>query len=258
MKFSNKMLRAALRSRPQRAILNFGLRMASTQPSPPMKAKDETSTEQALREAKEHLVLMHLQGKEPETAVVEKKPLWDRIKHEMRHYWHGSKLLAAETSISLRLLRQLLNGSKLTRREYRQLRRTTGDLLRLIPFLFIALIPFLEFALPLLLRFFPNMLPSTFESKFQEDEKRRRLLKLRIEMAKFLQDTIEENSLSGTSKSSDAKEFTDFFHKLRTSGELAPAEDIIRIARKFKDELTLSNLSRPQLVSMAKVSRILN
>ena len=32
----------------------------------------------------------------------------------------------------------------------------------------ILVIPFLEFALPILLKLFPNMLPSTFESKYQE------------------------------------------------------------------------------------------
>lgn len=33
---------------------------------------------------------------------------------------------------------------------------------------------------------------------------------------------------------------------------MAPTTDIVRIARKLEDELTLNNLSRPQLVSMAK------
>jgi LETM1 and EF-hand domain-containing protein 1, mitochondrial len=58
------------------------------------------------------------------------------------------------------------------------------------------------------------MLPSTFESKFQEEEKRKRLLKLRLEMAKFLQETVGEVALSGTSKSDAAKEFTEFFNKV--------------------------------------------
>ena len=97
------------------------------------------------------------------------------------------------------------------------------------------------------------MLPSTFESKFQEEEKKRKLLKMRVEMAKFLQSTVEELALSGTSAKLDkAKEFTEFFNSCRNSGEPAPTQDILRIARNFADELTLANLSRPQLVSMAK------
>jgi len=66
---------------------------------------------------------------------------------------------------------------------------------RLVPFVAIVLIPFAEFALPVLLRFFPNMLPSTFEHANEKEAKQTRLLKVRLEMAKFLQDTIEEMAL---------------------------------------------------------------
>lgn len=58
------------------------------------------------------------------------------------------------------------------------------------------------------------MLPSTFESKFQEEEKKKKLLKIRLEMARFLQETVGEVSLSGTSKSDAAKEFTEFFNRV--------------------------------------------
>ncbi|KAJ3119256.1 hypothetical protein HK098_005628 [Nowakowskiella sp. JEL0407] len=194
-----------------------------------------------------------------ETEVVvsdgKKKSWWEKAKHEFHHYWTGFKLLGAEISISGRLLSKLLKGEKLTRREQRQLRRTTGDIFRLVPLIIILLVPFLEFALPFLLYLFPNMLPSTFESKFQKEENRKRLLKVRLEMAKFLQETVEEVSVSGTGMSV-AKEFNDFFQKYRTSGEQAPTEDILNIARKFRDDDTLQNLSRPQLVSMARYMNI--
>ncbi|KAJ3033156.1 hypothetical protein HDV00_006685 [Rhizophlyctis rosea] len=186
-----------------------------------------------------------------------KKPLKERIMDELKHYWHGTKLLGTEVAISSRLLVKLLRGNTLSRRESRQLRRTTGDLLRLVPFLVILAVPFLEFALPVLLRIFPNMLPSTFESKFQEEEKRKKLLKVRLEMAKFLQDTVEEITVSGTSSAAAAKEFTEFFNKCRSSGQSISTEDIIRIAKKFPDELTLNNLSRPQLVSMCRYMNIM-
>lgn len=35
-------------------------------------------------------------------------------------------------------------------------------------------------------------------------------------------------------------------------GEHIPKEDVMRIAKLFQDELTLSNVSRPQLVSMCQ------
>lgn len=47
-----------------------------------------------------------------------------------------------------------------------KLRRTTQDLLRLIPFAVFVIVPFMEFLLPVALKLFPNMLPSTFEDKF--------------------------------------------------------------------------------------------
>ncbi|KAG0336209.1 hypothetical protein BG004_008159 [Podila humilis] len=188
-----------------------------------------------------------------EGAVVQpKKSLWVRFKNEMVHYWHGTKLLGKEIKISTKLAGRVLQGNKLTRREQRQLRRTTGDLMRLIPFSVFLIVPFMEFLLPVALKLFPNMLPSTFEDKFAEEEKKRKLLKMRLEMAKFLQETIEESGIPGTQRAEAVKEFGDFFRKVRTTGEQASTDELIRVAKLFHDELTLDNLSRPQLVSMCR------
>lgn len=91
------------------------------------------------------------------------------VVHTLQHYWVGSKLLYAETRISARLMLKLAKGKDLTRRERRQLTRTSADLFRLVPFAVFILVPFMEFALPIALRFFPNMLPSTFQDKMQEE-----------------------------------------------------------------------------------------
>ena len=101
--------------------------------------------------------------RELSTMQGDKPGFSQRIKDGLLHYWQGSKLLAYETKISSQLVLKLLKGEQLIRREKIQLRRTTSDLLRLVPFAVILVIPFLEFALPILLKFFPNMLPSTFE-----------------------------------------------------------------------------------------------
>ena len=130
-------------------------------------------------------------AKEAEKDDGKKLTLWEKVKKEARHYWHGTKLLGKEIRISAKLQRKVLNGGTLTRREQRQvcrsriaadidvafakllpshsssqLKRTTTDLLRLIPFSVFVIIPGLELVLPIFLRFFPNMLPSTFEDKF--------------------------------------------------------------------------------------------
>ncbi|KAK0564223.1 LETM1 domain-containing protein ylh47 [Tilletia horrida] len=182
--------------------------------------------------------------------------IWHKIKEEAQHYWHGSKLLAKEVSISSRLLRRLMLGYNLTRREHRQLKRTTGDLLRLIPFVPFIIIPAGELLLPVAIKIFPNMLPSTFESKFAVEEKRRRLIKVRLEMAKFLQETIRQGGLTPSDKIRTSAEFKEFFRKVRSTGEKPSPTDVIKVARLFDDELTLDNLSRPQLVSICRYMQI--
>ncbi|CAO1622115.1 unnamed protein product [Sympodiomycopsis kandeliae] len=184
------------------------------------------------------------------------KRTWLKVKEEAAHYWHGTKLLGKEIRISARLLRRLLSGYSLTRREHRQLKRTTADLLRLIPFAPFIIIPFGELLLPVAIKIFPNMLPSTFESKFAVEAKRRGLIKVRLEMAKFLQGTIREGGIQATDKVKTSDEFKEFFRKVRATGEQPSDQDVIKVAKLFDDDLTLDNLTRPQLVSMCRYMQI--
>eukprot|EP00798_Chlamydomonas_sp_ICE-L_P023294 gene23294-30530_t len=99
-----------------------------------------------------------------------KAAMWKTVKNEAHHYKVGTQLL----------------------RERKQLTRTTADMLRLVPMVVILAIPFLEFFLPVLLKIFPNMLPSTYEDKLQKEEQLKRRLTVRLELARFLQDTVAE------------------------------------------------------------------
>jgi LETM1 and EF-hand domain-containing protein 1 len=45
--------------------------------------------------------------------------------------------------------------------------------MRLVPFAVFIVIPFMELLLPIALKLFPNMLPSTYESKSQEVKKKK-------------------------------------------------------------------------------------
>ncbi|RKP26074.1 LETM1-like protein-domain-containing protein, partial [Syncephalis pseudoplumigaleata] len=188
------------------------------------------------------------------TVVKPKKPLKQRIKEELLHYWHGSKLLAKEVRISSKLLWHMLKGEQLTRREQRQLRRTASDLFRLVPFSVFIIVPFMELLLPVALKLFPGMLPSTFEAKEVKEEKRRKLLKVRIEMAKFLRETIDESTSAkqGNNSKAPTTELIDFFMQLRSSEASMDNNELLSIAKKFGDDLTLDNLSRPQLISMCR------
>ncbi|EJD05916.1 MRS7 family protein [Fomitiporia mediterranea MF3/22] len=178
--------------------------------------------------------------------------IWKKVKHEAAHYWNGSKLLVSEVRISARLQWKILHGEALTRRERRQLKRTTTDLLRLIPFSVFVIVPFMEFLLPVALKLFPNMLPSTFEDKFAAEEKQRKLLRVRLEMAKFLQETVRESGLKANAHIVGSDAFKEFFRKVRATGESPSTTDIVNVAKLFDDDLTLDNLSRPQLVSLCR------
>ncbi|KAH9484328.1 LETM1 domain-containing protein mdm28, mitochondrial [Psilocybe cubensis] len=178
--------------------------------------------------------------------------IWKKVKHEAQHYWHGTKLLVSEVRISSKLQWKILQGDTLTRRERRQLKRTTQDLLRLVPFAVFIVVPFMELLLPVALKLFPNMLPSTFEDKYAYEEKQRKLLRVRLDMAKFLQETLRESGLKANAHIVGTETFKEFFRKVRSTGESPSATDIINVAKLFDDDLTLDNLSRPQLVSMSR------
>ncbi|KAF8797973.1 LETM1-domain-containing protein [Phlegmacium glaucopus] len=190
-------------------------------------------------------------AKQPPTEPLGTR-VWKRVKHEAQHYWHGSKLLVSEVRISSRLQWKILHGEALTRRERRQLKRTTQDLLRLVPFSVFIIVPFMELLLPVALKLFPTMLPSTFEDKYSAEEKQRKLLRVRLDMAKFLQETLRESGLKANAHIVGTEAFKEFFRKVRSTGESPSATDIINVAKLFDDDLTLDNLSRPQLVSMSR------
>ncbi|MCO5611275.1 hypothetical protein L7F22_065527 [Adiantum nelumboides] len=86
----------------------------------------------------------------------------------LKHYWVGSKLLWTDVRVSSRLLLKLVRGKSLTRRERQQLTRT-ADMFRLVPFAIFIVVPFMELLLPVFLKVFPKMLPSTFQDKAKEE-----------------------------------------------------------------------------------------
>lgn len=183
-----------------------------------------------------------------------KKPLRQRIWDELVHYYHGFRLLFIDVAISSKLLWRVLNGNTLSRRENKQLQRTTSDLFRLIPFSVFIVVPFMELLLPLFIKFFPGMLPSTFQTTKDRQERLRQSLNVRLEVAKFLQQTLGQMPVQHKEHSSEeAKQFENFFHKVRNDGEHVSNDDIIKFAKRFDDEITLDSLSREQLSALCRV-----
>lgn len=183
-----------------------------------------------------------------------KKPLRTRIWDELVHYYHGFRLLFIDVAICSKLLWRVLNGKTLTRRENKQLQRTTSDLFRLIPFSVFIIVPFMELLLPLFIKFFPGMLPSTFQTSTDRQEKLRQSLSVRLEVAKFLQQTLDQMPVQHKEHSSEeAKQFEAFFTKIRNPTEPVSNDEIIKFAKRFDDEITLDSLSREQLAALCRV-----
>lgn len=198
----------------------------------------------------------HMKAAIPEIPkpIPVKKTLKQRIWDEVLHYYHGFRLLFIDINICRKLLGRVLSGKTLTRRENNLLVRTTSDLFRLIPFSVFIIVPFMELLLPVFIKFFPGMLPSTFQTKQEREDKLKQSLKVRLEMAKFLQKTLDEMSVQHSDRQSEqAKQFAEFFQKIKDPNEFVPSDEIIKFSKQFEDEITLDSLSREQLVALCRV-----
>ncbi|KFQ68112.1 hypothetical protein N335_00221, partial [Phaethon lepturus] len=218
--------------------------------------QDDSIVEKSLKSLKDKNKKLEEGGPvySPTEVEVVKKSLGQRIVDELKHYYHGFRLLWIDTKIAARMLWRILHGNTLSRRERRQFLRICADLFRLVPFLVFLVVPFMEFLLPVALKLFPNMLPSTFETKSKKEERLKKELRVKLELAKFLQDTIEEMALKNkAAKGNVTKDFSTFFQKIRETGERPSNEEILRFSKLFEDELTLDNLTRPQLVALCKL-----
>ena len=195
--------------------------------------------------------------------------VYQAAKETATHYYHGSKLLAADTKIAAKLTSRLLRGANLTRREHTLLVRVLSDLLRVVPLAFFVIVPFMEFALPFAIRLFPTLLPSTFEEKHIKEERKKGLLKVRLSVAQVLEDTLEEravqlrrereerdspkNAQGGVAAEVDeGSELRKFMKRLRQGGPLESSEEMLQTMGLFRNQLTLDALNRRQLVSMCQ------
>lgn len=51
--------------------------------------------------------------------IIEKPTIWQKVKGEILHYYHGFRLLGLDMKISSKLLWRILKGHELSRREHR-------------------------------------------------------------------------------------------------------------------------------------------
>lgn len=64
-------------------------------------------------------------GEQSKKAVA-KVTIWQKVKHEILHYYHGFRLLGLDMKVSAKLIWRILHGMQLSRREHRLVRWTTS------------------------------------------------------------------------------------------------------------------------------------
>ena len=219
--------------------------LATSQPSAPASAPSSGAAKASSATA----VATKEQG-----ALPWHKRVWKTIVHEAVYYYEGFRLFGKELVVALKLCWQVLHGHTMTRRERNQLKRTMIDLFRMVPFSIMIIIPFMEFLLPVALKIFPGLLPSTFKTEDQAS-KMRRHLKAHLEMTKFLQELgsglARRVEARGGESASMARSFRKFIDKVKL-GEPISAREISKYTPLFEDELTIDRLSHKNLVLLCK------
>lgn len=178
-------------------------------------------------------------------AVKNPMSVWVSIKDVAHHYWVGTKLLWSEIKLATAILKRLVQGSAMTRRERLQLIRTTTDIFRLVPFAIFVIVPFMELLLPLALKLFPNMLPSTFQDDLKKEETMKRELQMRLAVAGFMQDTLKEmvskrvKTVDDTGTGGCAQDLIEFVEKAKI-GE--PLEKVGDSGTSLKSSMIFSSL----------------
>jgi len=221
---------------------------------------DKSKVEDSLKQIK-HEKITDVSSAEKEIEKPEEKlSLRVRFVNEVKHYYHGFRLLVLDVKLASGTVWKYLNALPVMRREQRQFTRAVSDIFRLMPFSVFILIPLAELLLPIALKLFPNMLPSTFESGSTKKKRLQKELAVKLEMSKFLQDTMEDMAIRAkrsANKQEAAKDLLSFIEKTRNGDGPGPTnEDIMKHAKFFENEITLKSLTRDQLMALCKLLQI--
>src|SRR5438045_8685239 len=87
--------------------------------------------------------------------------------------------------------------------------------IRLVLFSVFVIVTFAELLLPVALKLFPNMLPSTYEGETAREAKRAALSKTRKDVSNFLRTTIQESGLYISKATKQSEAFSEFFKKVQ-------------------------------------------
>uniref|UniRef100_A0A183C1Z7 Letm1 RBD domain-containing protein n=1 Tax=Globodera pallida TaxID=36090 RepID=A0A183C1Z7_GLOPA len=214
------------------------------------------------RERKEQL---QLEAKDKQSLPVR---VWNKVRdprallrmawRALVHTYHGFRLFWLEARLSSNYVWKIARGQPLLRKERQQMIRTSLDVARLFPFSLFIIVPFMELLLPVYIKLFPKMMPSTFQDTSNEEQRYKQQLKAKNETAKFLQDSLEEIALArkeqGLSQGAQAYEFSQFLKKIRTGeGGYVNNVELFKFIKLFEDQLTLDNLSMMHLRALCRL-----
>ncbi|XP_052773481.1 mitochondrial proton/calcium exchanger protein-like [Mya arenaria] len=179
--------------------------------------------------------------------------MWTGLKHFVRHYWDGFRLIWKNSKYCMPLLfRYLREGrSSLKRREYKMLTRTLADLIRMVPLIPMILIPLGEIFIPFYMSL--NMMPSVFQNKPKTADYKRQL-QIKLEYASLLANSLHEIPLrKAKSGATTVQDFADFMQKVKTTEKIPSIDEITKFSSLFEDSITLDDLNVTQLQALCKI-----
>jgi LETM1 and EF-hand domain-containing protein 1 len=145
-----------------------------------------------------------------------------------RHLYHGCILLGRNTKLATRIMVRVHKGQAITRRERLLLEKATVDLLRLVPFSVFIIVPFGEALLPVALKMFPGLIPSTFET---ESQGRNRAFGTEMTRVRARTKLLEHATTQVIAAQGDAVDHDVLRRGL--SGDRVHKKDIRKVARHF-------------------------
>uniref|UniRef100_A0A8D2JJA7 Leucine zipper and EF-hand containing transmembrane protein 2 n=1 Tax=Sciurus vulgaris TaxID=55149 RepID=A0A8D2JJA7_SCIVU len=87
----------------------------------------------------------------------------------------------------------------------------------------------------------------------RREEKQKKKMAAKLEVAKFLQETITEMARRNRAKMGDASTELSSYVKQVQTGHKPSTKEILRFSKLFEDQLALEHLDRPQLVALCKL-----
>ncbi|KAL2761966.1 LETM1 domain-containing protein LETM2, mitochondrial isoform 6 [Daubentonia madagascariensis] len=87
----------------------------------------------------------------------------------------------------------------------------------------------------------------------RREEKQKKKMAAKLEIAKFLQETITEMARRNRAKLGEASTQLSSYVKQVQTGHKPSTKEIVRFSKLFEDQLALEHLDRPQLVALCKL-----